>query len=134
VAPETEFVHLAFQLESDVRTYPLDAPRVILTPVNAPVQATSRRYHGLFFQIPTAPVDDTLILLLPKPSAMMILLVRDDVSPVTLAPMMVLPDPVVIPCHDSRQRIVLLEPEVILFRELTPIAVLNCPVLFVSIE
>jgi hypothetical protein len=48
-------------------------------------------------QIPTAPVDDTLILLFPLPSAMMILFERFEASPTTLAPRIVLFEPVVIP-------------------------------------
>jgi hypothetical protein len=35
-------------------------------------------YPGVFVQIPTAPVDDTLILLFPLPSAMMILFGTKD--------------------------------------------------------
>ena len=66
--------------------------------MNAPVPATSRRYAQVFVPIPTLPVDPTLILRFPLPSAMMILLERFDASQETLAPIIVLPEPVVIPC------------------------------------
>jgi hypothetical protein len=82
--------------------------------VNAPVPATSSIYPGVLVPIPTAPVDDTLILLFPSPSAMMILFERFAASPVTLAPRIVLPEPVVIPIAVAYPRMVFLEPVVLL--------------------
>jgi hypothetical protein len=83
---------------------------------------------GVLVQIPTAPVDDTLILLLPSPSAMMILFERLAASPVTLAPRIVLPDPVVIHHAVLAPRAVLLSPVVLFIREDAPLAVLFQPI------
>jgi hypothetical protein len=70
-------------------------------------------YPGVFVQIPTAPVDDTLILLFPLPSAMMILFERFEASPVTLAPRIVLLEPVVMPIAVLYPRTVLWLPVVL---------------------
>lgn len=79
--------------------------------------------------IPTLPVDPTLILLLPSPSAMMILLERDPARPVILAPRMVFATHVVIPRAVPYPRAVLLIPVVLLKSDSAPFAVLVQPVL-----
>lgn len=58
--------------------------------------------------IPTLPVAFTFILLFPDPSAMMILLDNVGESPVTLAPIIVLFTPVVIPLPVLKPTAVLL--------------------------
>lgn len=88
---------LAFPRASVVRTYPAVAPVVRRNPENEPVPATSRRYDPVLVPIPTFPVDPTLIRRLPLPSAMMILFERFESRPDTLAPRMVLLEPVVMP-------------------------------------
>ena len=108
-------------------TNPLDAQVVRRSPMNAPVPATSSLYPGALVPIPTAPVEDTLILRFPLPSAMMILLERFDASQETLAPIIVLPEPVVIPRAVLYPSAVLLEPVVLLKRVNVPSATLEFP-------
>ncbi len=91
--------------------------------------AISSLAPGLSVQIPTAPVDDTLILLLPSPSAMMMLLERSDASHVTLAPRIVFPEPDIIPHAVLAPRAVLLSHEILSRREATPLAVLLEPLI-----
>ncbi len=73
-------------------------------------------------------MDDTLILLFPFPSAMMMLLEKLLASHVTLAPIIVLPDPVVIPSPVLCPIAVLRDHEVILRRVLLPIPTFSNPV------
>ena len=79
--------------------------------------------------IPTLPVDQTLILLFPSPSAMMMLLDRFDARPITLAPRMVFPDPVVIHLAVLYPRAVLLAQVVLSKSDTLPILTLFDPVL-----
>ncbi len=123
------FCQLALPEASVVRTYPLDAPVVRRNPENDHVHTTSRRYAPVLVPIPTLPVDQTLILLFPSPSAMMMLLDRFDARPITLAPRMVFPDPVVIHLAVLYPRAVLLAPVVLSKSDTLPILTLFDPVL-----
>ena len=130
-SPQAEFVtdcQVALPDASVVRTYPATDPVVRRNPENEPVPATSRRYDGVVVQIPTAPVEDTFIRRLPLPSAMMILFERFEARPMTLAPRMVLLEPVVIHEAVFDQRVVLLEPVVLVVPAAKPSAVFPEPV------
>jgi hypothetical protein len=82
-------------------------------------------------QIPTLPVDPTLIRRLPAPSAIIILLESPAARPVTLAPRIVLLDPVVIQPAVLYPRAVLLDPLVLEASDILHSAVLNDPILLI---
>ena len=82
---------------------------------------------GVFVPIHTFPVASTLIRWLPSPSAKMMVLERSLASPVTLAPMMVLADPVMIPQAVLAPMAVLLSPLTLDARVAIPYAVLFLP-------
>ena len=115
---------VALPKASEVRTYPDVGFVERRRPVNAPVQATVSKYPGVFVPIPTSPVEETLILLFPSPSAIIILLERFDARPVTLAPRIVLAEPVIIHCAVPYQIAVLLLPVETLRRASAPYEVL----------
>lgn len=77
----------------------------------------------MLVQIHTFPVDHTLILLLPLPSAMIILFERFEARPVTLAPIIVFAEPVMISRAVFAPKTVLLFPVVLLVNVIEPITV-----------
>lgn len=122
--PLAAICQVALPEASEVRIYHAVGFVERRRPVNAPVPATVSKYPGVFVPIPTAPVDEILILLFPSPSAIMILLERFDKRPVTLAPRIVLAEPVIIHCAVPYQIAVLLLPVETLRRASAPYEVL----------
>jgi hypothetical protein len=76
---------------------PCEPFTILILPVTLRLPTTSSLAPGVEVQIPTLPVASTLILWFPSPSAMIILFERFDARPVTLAPIIVLAEPVIIP-------------------------------------
>ncbi len=129
-------IHVVSPLLSVVRILPFHCVPFIR--VNDPVifvlPLTSSLALGVSVPIPTAPVDETLIRLLPSPSAMMMLLERSLASPVTLAPRIVLADPVTMSQAVLAPIAVLLSPVMLDTRVATPYAVLLDPVVLETRE
>jgi hypothetical protein len=89
VAPEASLIKNLF-----IHSEPLiidKFPEILAFPI------TSNLAHGVLVPIPTLPVASTLIRWFPSPSARIMLFERFDARPVTLAPRIVLADPVIIP-------------------------------------
>jgi hypothetical protein len=129
-------IHVVRPLLSVVRILPFHSDQFtrVNNPVIFTVPFTSSLYPGVLVPIPTFPVDPTLILLFPLPSAMMMLLERFPARPVTLAPRIVLPEPVVIPPAVLAPIAVLLSPLTLSTRAATPSAVLFDPDVFAERE
>ena len=92
--PVLEISILPFHCEPLAR---INDPVIVVVPLMFTVPFTSSFAPGVLVPIPTLPVASTLIRWFPSPSARMMLLERFDARPVTLAPRIVLADPVIIP-------------------------------------